>query len=359
MVQSFRTTWNANRHWVAAGFLAATSLFLLLMYLNWRNELRGITAQQATGLSAVTWSPQSRLLQKSILPRFSSERLARVDVARLGGSLGGVTRGVPHAAKTGEMSSAQDTDAGDISRQVIRTGTLEIIATDPLHAAEQLRNLAGRFSGFVVNSQVTGSDERTRSAQVTIRIPAERFDEARAQVRELAISVEQDTIEARDVTREYVNQTATLHNCRAEEAQYLAILKRATEAKDVLEISSKLAEVRGRIEELQADLRFQRNQVEMSLLTTNITATAEARVFGLRWRPLYKAKLSLREALSGMADYGDSMVELFLNLPVIAIWTVTVLALLKVGWLVLRRIVLLFFPGLAKWLRRPALPQVA
>jgi hypothetical protein len=96
----------------------------------------------------------------------------------------------------------------------------------------------------------------------------------------------------------------------------------------------------------------------MSLLTTNIIATTDARVFGLNWRPLYKAKLSLRGALLGMADYGDSMVELFLNLPVIAIWTVTVLALIKVGWIVLRRVALLFFPGLAKWLRRPAQPQV-
>ena len=356
MVQSFRTTWNANRHWVAAGFLTSTSLFMLLMFLSWRSELRGIAAQQASGLSAIARSPQSRLL-KSILPLSRSKQQAPVGMDRLGGALGGAPGSALHAAREGEISSAHDSDAGDIDRQVIRSGTLEIIATDPLHAAEQLRNLATRLSGFVVNSQVTGSNEQTRSAQVSIRIPAEHFDEARAHVRELAISVEQDTIEARDVTREYVDQNAALRNCRAEEAQYLTILKRATAAKDVLEISSKLAEVRGGIEELEADLRFQRSQAEMSLLTTNITATAEARVFGLRWRPLYKAKLSLRGALSGMADYGDSMVELFLNLPVIAIWTVTVLALLKVGWVVLRRIVLLFFPGLAKWLRRPAQAQ--
>ena len=272
-------------------------------------------------------------------------------------TLGGVPGGILRSSEQGGISSADKTYAGDLDRQAIRSGTLEIIATDPLHAAEQLRNLATRLSGFVVNSQVTGSDEQSRSAQVTIRIPAERFDEARAQVRELAVSVEQDTIEARDVTREYVNQAATLTNYRAEEAQYLAILKRATAAKDILDISTKLAEVRGRIEQLQADLRFLHHQVEMSLLTTTITATAEARVFGLRWRPLYKAKLSLRGALSGMADYGDSMVELFLNLPVIAIWTVTVLALLKVGWLAFRRTVLLFFPGLAGWLRRRAQSQ--
>jgi|SRR5215467_1722880 len=355
MVQRFRTTWSTNRHWIAAGFLTSTGLFLLLLYSNWRSELRGIAQSRATGLSAIAANPVSPLLPSFLSFSRSPHRLP-VDAARAGGALGRVSGDVLRSSEEGGIS-ADKADAGDFDRQVIRSGTLEIIALDPLQAADKLRKLATRLSGFVVNSQVTGSDEQSRSAQVTIRIPAERFDEARAQVRELAVSVEHDSVEARDVTREYVNQTATLRNYLAEEAQYLTILKRATAAKDVLEISSKLAEVRGKIEQLQADLRFLRHQVEMSLLTTSITATTEARVLGLHWRPLYKAKLSLRGALSGMADYGDSMVELFLNFPVVAIWTVTVLALLKVGWIVLRRLVLLFFPGLAGWLRRRAQPQ--
>ncbi len=90
----------------------------------------------------------------------------------------------------------------------------------------------------------------------------------------------------------------------------------------------------------------------MSLLTTNITGVAEAQVFGIRWRPLYEVKLSLRGALSAIAHNANSMVALFLNLPVLAIWGFTIVALLKAGWLMLRRIVLLFFPGLIIWLRR-------
>jgi hypothetical protein len=186
-----------------------------------------------------------------------------------------------------------------------------------------------------------------------MRIPAEYFDNARAQVRRIANTVEQDTIEARDVTREYVDQEASLRNSRAEEAQYLAILKRTAAVKDVLEVSSKLAGVRGRIDELEADLRLLHHQVEMSLLTTNITAVAEAQVFGIRWRPLYEAKLSLRGALFAVADFVDSMMAVFLNLPLIVMWSFTIVALLKVGWMVLRRIVLLFFPELTTWLRRP------
>src|SRR5262249_45218107 len=37
----FPNVLNANRHWVAAGFLTSTGFFLLLMFLNWRGELRG------------------------------------------------------------------------------------------------------------------------------------------------------------------------------------------------------------------------------------------------------------------------------------------------------------------------------
>ena len=138
-----------------------------------------------------------------------------------GSSMGGVIRGMAGNAPPPAAAYNSSSDASsEIERQVIRTGSLEIIAGDTLQAAEQLRNLAAHFSGFVVSSNVSGSDEGTRSAQVSMRIPAEYFDEARAQVRKIAKTVERDTIEAHDVTRESVNQEATLRNARAEEAQY-------------------------------------------------------------------------------------------------------------------------------------------
>jgi hypothetical protein len=92
----------------------------------------------------------------------------------------------------------------------------------------------------------------------------------------------------------------------------------------------------------------------MSLLTINIRGMAEAQAFGLHWRPLYEAKVSLRSALGGMTDYADDMVSLFLNLPVIAIWMLTIVALLKIGWLALRSTVRVFFPGSTVWLQRLA-----
>jgi len=365
MSQPLRSAWKTNRHRVGAGILCATVFFLLLMFMNWRNERRGISVDSATDLSAVnSWSTQSQWRTNSLLPSWPrGERARRVGFDYLtpspshgaGGSMGGVIGGVAGNPPPPALQNSSSDASSEISeRQVIRTGSLDIIAGDTLQAAEQLRNLAAHFSGFVVSSNVSGSDEGTGSAQVRMRIPSEYFDEARAQVRKIAKTVEQDTVEAHDVTRESVNQEAALRNARAEEAQYLAILKRAAGVKDVLEVSSKLSEVRGRIDELGSDLRSLHHQVEMSLLTINIRGMAVAQAFGLHWRPLYQAKVSLRGALGGLADYADDMVALFLNLPVIAIWMLTIMTLIKIGWMVLRITARIFFPESTIWLRRLA-----
>jgi hypothetical protein len=364
MVQTLRTVWKANRHWVAAGFLGASALFLLLIFMSWRNEQRGIASSRATGLAAGnSWSTQSMWQSSPLLPpwlrRDHVARSVNVDYVTpspkvlRGGSMGGVIGGVagnppPLAPRNSNSNASSELT----ERQVMRTGSIEIIVSDSLQAAEQLRTLAVNFSGFVVSSNVNGSDEGTRFAQVSMRIPAAHFDEARAEVRKIAKTVEQDTIEAHDVTRESVNQEAALRNARAEEAQYLAILKRAAAVKDVLEVSSRLADVRGRIDELEGDLQLLHHQVEMSLLTIAIRGMAEAQAFGLHWRPLYEARVSLRGAFAGMADYADDMVALFLNLPVISIWGLTIVALLKIGWMILRSTARLFFPGSTLWLQR-------
>src|SRR5262249_48889149 len=116
MVQSFRTTWNANRHWIAAGFLTSTGLFLLLLYLNWRSELRGIAQSHATGLSAIAESPASALLP-SFLPPPRSRHRVPVDAARLRGTVGGVPGGIPRSSEEGGIPSADKADAGDLDRQ--------------------------------------------------------------------------------------------------------------------------------------------------------------------------------------------------------------------------------------------------
>ena len=134
MVHAMGSAWNAHRHRLVAGFLFSTSLFLLLIILNWRSEQRGINQQSATGLSATTWDTRSMWSQRNVLPLSCSSRKG---MDKASGIIGGTTERL----RTVRLESRDASSAEDADRQVIRSGTLEIISADPLQAAEQLRNL--------------------------------------------------------------------------------------------------------------------------------------------------------------------------------------------------------------------------
>ena len=91
------------------------------------------------------------------------------------------------------------------AREVIRTGSLDLIVVSPDRTAEKIRIIADRFGGYLESSQVNRNQD-SPMASITIRIPAARSDDARAEIRKLAARVESETAEAKDLTKEYVDR---------------------------------------------------------------------------------------------------------------------------------------------------------
>jgi hypothetical protein len=171
---------------------------------------------------------------------------------------------------------------------------------------------------------------------VTVRVPAVRLDQVISQIKNLATSVDRESVEVRDVTREYIDLDARLRNAQAEEAQYLLILKRATTIKDTLDVTEKLSDVRGRIEQMQAEMKFLTAQIDMSTLEISLHAEADAAVGGIHWRPLRQAKIAVSEMVSGLTDWVDSVIAFFINLPLIAVWFLSIVTLVVVAIRILR-----------------------
>lgn len=344
MRDALRDLWRANAHRVVAGLIVAIVLFVSVNLVR-RDARSRIAQQKGTGLASVAYH-EPGLWQRSTARSSYSRKTRAVSEQATSGTVGGV----PIRVAGLNLALPQDAE-----QKVVRTAALDIECANPAKAAEQLNDIATGFSGLIVSSKITGADEQMRWAEVTLSVPAKHFDAVRTAVRKLAKSVEQDSIEAQDVTRQYTDQEATLRHYRAEETQYLAILRRAHTVKDVLEVSSKLDDVQESIDQLERDIRTLHRQVDMSVLNVHIRSVSEDQVFGINWRPLYQARISLRSALTGLADYADSMVAFALYVPVIIAWTITVIGLAKLGWILLRP-VLLLFPALASWRRRP--PQL-
>jgi hypothetical protein len=258
----------------------------------------------------------------------------------------GVVRGVPGGiavAKQGATVDMASVDALPVGppprnsedRKTIRTGLMDLVVKSPRDASEKIRQLAERAGGFLVSSETYGVQDAS-SASLQIRVPANKFEEIRADIRRLGLRVESEKLQSEDVTKQYVDQSARLRNLHAQEAQYLGILKQAKTVKDTLEVSDKLNGVRGEIEQQQAEFNALSKQVETVALTVSLRAEADARVFGLHWRPLYQLKLAARQGLDSIADYGVAMASFLFYLPTVLLWLGTILIGAAVGWRILR-----------------------
>jgi hypothetical protein len=241
------------------------------------------------------------------------------DAIKKQGVTAGATPGIP------------DTASG---RKIIRTSSMEMVVQHPSEVAEEIRALAEGLGGYLVSAE--GGGQNATAGTLTIRVPAARFEETRMKIRQIGLRVESEKVDAQDASRQYVDQDANLRNLRAEEAGYLLILKQAHTVKDMLAVSERLSEVRGQIEQQQAEFNALSRQIETIALTISLRTEAEAQVFGLNWRPGYQLKLAVRDGLESLATYATAMTTILFYLPAVLLWVVTIVIGTAFGWKTLR-----------------------
>lgn len=221
-------------------------------------------------------------------------------------------------------------DVGNGKRKIIRTTSLEMVVQRPSEIAEKINALIDDMGGYLVSSDDGGPN--ATSATLVVRVPASRFEEARAQIRKLGLRVESEKVDAQDVTRQYVDRDASIRNLKAEEAQFLTILKQAATVKDMLAVSEHLSEVRGQIEQEQAEFNALSQQIDTVAISISLRTESEAQVFGLNWRPGHQLKLALHDGLDSIANYATAMTMMLFYLPAVLLWVGTILIAAIGSW---------------------------
>jgi hypothetical protein len=241
------------------------------------------------------------------------------------------------------------------ARKIVRNGALDLLVNDVAQSVTKIGSIVTGAGGYVEKATQTNSGGHP--ANMTVRVPAASLDKVIADIKHLAANVDRESVEGRDVTREYIDLDARLRNGQAEEAQYLQILKRATTIKDTLDVTEKLSDVRGRIEQMQGEMKLLTTQIDMSSLEILLRADSDATVARIHWRPLGQAKIAVGEVISGLADWADSIIAFLINLPLVAVWLVSIVILVLVAFRILRFLWRRFGPKTSwriPWRRAPA-----
>lgn len=241
----------------------------------------------------------------------------------------------PVGSSAGEASyyssdQASVETAPTVERLVVKNDALILLVSKAEETAEQIKSIAAGFGGFVDEMDIYEVSDTSKSGTITVRVPADKFDEATQKIKALAIKVERESIGVSDVTEGYADLEARLKNLRAEEAQYQQILKEAKTTDEVLKVTQTLSYVRSNIERLTVQIKYLSEQIAMSSITVAFEEEGDVEVWGIRWRPLFTVKQAFRSMLEGLSAYADVMIGFILVLPVLALWLTTAVAALWV-----------------------------
>jgi hypothetical protein len=135
------------------------------------------------------------------------------------------------------------------------------------------------LGGYVENRQVyTGSsyygDADSRSATLTIRIPAEKLDGFVAHV-EGNSNVTSTSESTEDVTLNYIAIESRMKALQAEETRLLELIDEAANLSELLELEKRLTEVRTELEKVTSQLRVYDNLVDYGTVELSITEVKE------------------------------------------------------------------------------------
>jgi hypothetical protein len=215
--------------------------------------------------------------------------------------------------------------------KIVRTGTLSLQVQDLDATVSSARDQIRGFGGYVGASRQTNDGDRS-VATITYRIPTDRWDDALSALRKLGKVLDEQT-DAVEVTGQLIDLGARIDNLRASEKALQAIAARATKVSDVLEVQNRLSDVRGQIEQLEAQRVHLNDQASLGTLQVTygleVVAVVEA---SKGWNPgqeVDRASASLIGALQALTSAGIWFVIVWLpilvGLAIIAILATAVI----------------------------------
>lgn len=169
----------------------------------------------------------------------------------------------------GAPAGGVDLPSLDVLRPIIRTGSVDITVTSVGDAFDQVRLLAAQSGGLVASSNFAGASKQS-FAQLTLRVPGERFGEVVTRLREMAVEVQSISTGSQDVADQLTDLDATLRNLRAVESRYLVMLDSARNLAEILQVQDRINQVRLQIDRTEARRQLINGQVEMSTLTVTL-----------------------------------------------------------------------------------------
>jgi len=201
--------------------------------------------------------------------------------------------------------------------------------------------------GFIESSYVGGRNSEQayyglqtfRSANFTLRIPKERLNAVTSSLDTLGnvVSLRSD---AENITSQFYDTESRLNSYKTQETRLLDMLAKADNVKDMIDIESRLGDIRYQIESLTSTLRNWQNSVDYSTLNIFIREVAKLTAITPVQPRSYWQQIGdgITASTVNVGNFFTTVFSWFIiNLPVLIILAIVAIAIIFIVRWALRR----------------------
>ena len=178
-------------------------------------------------------------------------------------------------SKPGESGSGS-TSASITNQKLVRKLWLNGETENLDSLLGQIQQRITELGGYVEAREVLNNTRKTssRTASLTVRIPADRLDDFVSHVSDNAnITSSSETTD--DITLSYVATQSRITALETEQTRLLELLAKAETMEDILQIDARLTDVRTELEEVTSQLRVYDNMVSYGTVYLSLSEVKE------------------------------------------------------------------------------------
>jgi hypothetical protein len=153
--------------------------------------------------------------------------------------------------------------------KIINDGSISIKTKDINTSKKEFDAFLKKINGYY-ESEDLKNDESLISYNLKIRVPADKFEILINAIEKGENEIIRKSIQARDVTEEYVDITSRLNNKKEYLNRYKVLLVKASTVKDILEIEENIRVIQEEIESTEGRLKYLNDQIAFSTLNIHL-----------------------------------------------------------------------------------------
>jgi len=212
-------------------------------------------------------------------------------------------------------------------KKIIKDGNISVKTSDINLSKKGINDLLKKLNAYYESEDLQNNDQ-TISYNLKIRVPAENFEKLILSIENGKDEIKSKSIQARDVTEEFIDVETRLANKREYLKRYKELLSKASTVKDILAIEENIRTLQEEIESKEGRLKYLSDQVSFSTLDINLYKEKE-----FIYKPQPQDKFSERVKTS-LSNGWTSVVNFVLW--IITVWPYIILTL--IGFFVISRV---------------------